>query len=416
MSKLKKVLALIVICIIVAIIVIVGLNWYQNRMLSSKKQSAIASEEIVKKGEYLVQVGDCASCHTNTDGAYLAGGYAMSTNFGTLYSSNITPSENYGIGRWTSQDFFKAMTAGIAPPSRNLYPAMPYNYFHGITREDSDAIYSYLMSIPEIDVAVPKDELPFPINQRSVMFGWNMLFFNKTPLPSASTGSSDSWKRGKYLVDTLGHCAMCHSPTGSFGELERDKYLEGGQLGRFQAPPLTPEALSQRGWTQDNLNIFLKKGTSAQGSAYGDMHMVIQNSTQHLVPSDVEAITTYLMGDEPMSPNSAAPVQTGIIGEDQYLMLCSGCHNLDGSGKPNVSVSLNDNSTVRNPDPNNLIAVILDGLPWETFPNGEVYQAMPGFSDDLNDQQVAELVNYLRLKWGGASNSVNGDSVTAIRK
>lgn len=398
------------------IIVLCFLTWLENRTPSTSKQTIHTTQEVITRGEYLTKVGDCASCHTAVDGAMLAGGYPMATPFGLLYGSNITPSVEYGIGRWTSDDFHSAITDGISPPSRNLYPAMPYSYFHGITREDSDAIYAYLMSIPAIDVPPLQNKLTFPFNQRMLLIGWNVLFLDTTPLPSVSEGNSDAWKRGKYLVDTLGHCAMCHSPMGEFGELKRDQILQGGVLGRFSAPALTPVALSDRGWDQNNLQQYLATGIAKQGSAFSDMYLVIHNSTQYLTDPDINAISTYLMGDQPLAPKIIDLGNGNTNGRQTYLELCSGCHNLDGTGKPNVAVAMLDNSTVRNSDSRNLIVAILDGLPWQTFPNDERFQSMPSFAKDLSNEQMADLVNYLRATWGGLPEDVIPNHVENLRK
>ncbi len=410
----KKRIALGLILIIIAVIGF--LTWQEHRQPSTPEQHVSFNHEIIAHGEYLTKVGDCASCHTAVDGAMLAGGYPMATPFGLLYASNITPSAEYGIGRWTSDDFHKAITEGIAPPSRHLYPAMPYSYFHNITREDSNAIYAYLMSIPPIDIPALKNQLGFPFNQRSLLIGWNMLFFDKSPLPSASIGDSDEWKRGKYIVDTLGHCAMCHSPMGEFGELKRDQVLQGGILGRFAAPALTPSALSERGWTHNDLKQYLTNGISQQGSAFSDMYLVIHNSTQYMKENDIDAIATYLMGDKPLAPKSISPSIGNDNGRQIYLELCSGCHNLDGSGKPNVAVAMQNNSTVRNPDAHNLIVAILDGLPWQSFPNDERFQSMPSFAKDLDNNQISDLVNYLRATWGGLPENISPDQIEGLRK
>ncbi|WP_034855426.1 c-type cytochrome [Ignatzschineria larvae DSM 13226] len=408
---------IIYVVIIIMVAVIAFFSWEERRTPDTPLQTNQASKEQIQRGEYLAKLGDCASCHTAENGAMLAGGYAMDTPFGLLYSSNLTPSADYGIGRWTSDDFYRAMTDGVAPPNRNLYPAMPYTYFTNITREDSDALYAYLMSIPAIDVAIPENELGFPFNQRMMLMGWNLLFLDKTPLPAISEGDSEAWKRGKYIVDTLGHCAMCHSPMGELGELERDKLLQGGILGSFQAPNITPKGLAERGWTKADLKTYFKEGIAPQGSAFSDMYLVIKNSTQYLSESDIDAIATYLMGDKPLAPREIATkeVAAGAPGRDLYLNMCAGCHNDDGLGKPNVAVSMIGNSTINNPDSHNLITAILEGLPWQTFPNYERFQSMPAFKNELTDEEIATLVNYLRTTYADLPGDVTSHEVKALR-
>lgn len=414
MSK-KKIFGIIIILIFA---VLAFFTWEENRKPDTPKQNVQASKEVLEKGKYLSKVGDCASCHTTENGAMLAGGYKMVTPFGTLYSSNITPSADFGIGRWTADDFYRAMTEGIAPPNRNLYPAMPYAYFNNITREDSDALYAYLMSLPEIDVAPPKNELPFPYNQRLILMGWNMLFLDPEELPPASKGDSPEWERGRYIVNTLGHCAMCHTPMGAFGQAEADKVFQGGVLGRFAAPDITPEGLSERGWTKADLEQYFKKGIAPQGSTFSDMYLVMKNSTQYMTSADIKAIATYLMGDEPLKPKEVTlkVVTDSNNGRDLYLNMCAACHNENGLGKPNVAVSMIGNSTVRNPDSRNLIVAILDGLPWQVFPDYERLQAMPAFKDELDNAEIAELTNYLRATWAGLPADVTEAEVKALRQ
>lgn len=413
MSKTK----IIGIILLMIIAVLAFFTWEEHRKPTTEKQVVNAPKEVIERGQYLTKVGDCASCHTAQNGAMLAGNYEMKTPFGTLYSSNITPSADFGIGRWTSDDFYRAMTEGIAPPNRNLYPAMPYSYFNNITREDSDAIYAYLMSLPPIDIAPQKNKLPFPYNQRMILVGWNMLFLDPEELPSASKGNSAEWNRGKYIVNTLGHCAMCHTPMGAFGEPKADMVMQGGILGDFAAPNITPEGLAERGWTKPDLEQYFKTGLAPQGSTFSDMYLVMKNSTQYMTNEDISAITTYLMGDNPLPPKEITLLHnTNDNGRDLYLNMCAACHNENGMGKPNVSVAMIGNSTVRNPDSRNLIMTILEGLPWQTFPGYERLQAMPAFKDEMTNLEIADLVNYLRTSWAGLPGNITESDIQTLRK
>ena len=403
---------------LIAIVIIVwaALFWYESRTLDGPVQKVTASDQEIELGRYLTLAGDCAACHTAANGAPMAGGYPVDTPFGVIYSSNLTPSAEFGIGRWTKDDFHRALTEGISPPSRHLYPAMPYTSYKGVTREDSDAIYSYLMSQKAVDVAPPENSLPFPFNQRAAMIGWNLLFFNDKPLPDSSQGSSPEWLRGRYLTNVLEHCAECHTPRGIMGEMEIDKLMKGGSLGRFTAPDITPEALAARGWTTDDLHQFFMTGLAPQGSAYSDMHPVIYLSTQHLTSEDNRAIATYLMGDTPPATLPAKVGNGNAQGRQIYLESCSGCHSYDGSGKPNVAVAMKGNSTLRDVDSTNLINAILDGLPEQPFPNNQYMQSMPGFASKLDDKQLSELINFLRVEWGGQPADVSPEMVKAQRQ
>ncbi|MBP1016333.1 c-type cytochrome [Serratia fonticola] len=410
----KKRLALLI--VLIAAIVIAVLWWRENRSYDGPVQQVTASSEQIARGRYLTQAADCAACHTAAGGAPLAGGYPLDTPFGTIYGSNLTPSADQGIGRWTKDDFFLALTQGVAPGGRHLYPAMPYTSYKGISREDADAIYAYLMSRPAVDVAIPANDMPFPFNQRMALIGWNLLFRNSDPLPASSQGSSAEWQRGRYLSDVLGHCGECHTPRGMLGQMEVNKPMQGGDLGRFIAPDITPQALAQRGWTPEDLSRFLSTGLAPQGSAFSEMHMVVDLSTRHLTPEDHRALVTYLMGDKPPQPVAAKIGQGSDAGRITYLDQCSACHERDGAGIPHVAVAMRNNATLRQPDGKNLIVSVLDGLPAQQFPGNESMQSMPGFADRLDDAQIAELVNYLRVTWGGLPADITAEQVKALRK
>ncbi|AYM91921.1 cytochrome c [Serratia sp. 3ACOL1] len=410
----KKRLALLI--VLIAAIVIAVLWWRENRSYDGPVQQVTSSSEQIARGRYLTQAADCAACHTAAGGAPLAGGYPLDTPFGTIYGSNLTPSADQGIGRWTKDDFFLALTQGVAPGGRHLYPAMPYTSYKGISREDADAIYAYLMSRPAVDVAIPANEMPFPFNQRMALIGWNLLFRNSDPLPASSQGSSAEWLSGRYLSDVLGHCGECHTPRGMLGQMEVNKPMQGGDLGRFIAPDITPQALAQRGWTPEDLSRFLSTGLAPQGSAFSEMHMVVDLSTRHLTPEDHRALVTYLMGDKPPQPVAAKIGQGSDAGRITYLDQCSACHERDGAGIPHVAVAMRDNATLRQPDGKNLIVSVLDGLPAQQFPGNESMQSMPGFADRLDDAQIAELVNYLRVTWGGLPADITAEQVKALRK
>lgn len=392
------------------------LTWMEHRKPATPLQVVKSDPILIQKGEYLAQMGDCTACHTADDGPFLAGGHAMATPFGTIYGTNLTPSADHGIGRWTADDFHTALTEGVAPPSRHLYPAMPYTSFHDVTREDSDALYAYLMSLPAVDRTIATTDLPFPFDQRASLIGWNMLFFDKSEPAATSVGNSESWQRGKYLVDTLGHCAMCHAPMGELGGFDKSVAMTGGNIARFKGPDITPEALAERGWSPESLKQYLTTGLAPQGSAFGDMFKVVSYSLQYATEEDANAIVTYLMGDNPLPAKEIAVRESNnIAGQQLYMSLCASCHVKDGSGKPHTAIAMINNSTIRNNDPNNLITAIFDGIPAQAFPNNERMAGMPGFKDKLNDQQTADLVNYLRDQWGGLDTKVSVTEIAQYR-
>ncbi|VVE84303.1 cytochrome C oxidase Cbb3 [Pandoraea sputorum] len=376
-----------------------------------------APSELIARGKYLTRAADCAACHTSADGAPFAGGVPLKSPFGTFYGTNITPDKTNGIGGWTAEEFYRALHDGIAP-DKALYPAMPYTSYRQMTRADSDAIYAYLMSVKPAAVPNRKHDLSFPYNVRMAMRAWDWMFLKDT-LPDASKGQSADWLRGRYLANALGHCAECHTPRGTFGQLDKAKPLGGAALARIAAPDLTPEALAARGWTVKDLQTFFGTGIAPQGSAFGEMYPVVHLSTQYLTPDDLRSLSTYLLGDAPPAPKPLPenPDTSKLMaGRNMYLAVCAGCHAADGTGKPHVAVSMLGNSTVRQKDPRNLIITILDGVEAQKFPGLEAMQDMPGFDKRLTDAQISELTNYLRVAYGGQAGDVNSEIVKQLRQ
>ena len=378
-----------------------------------------STPEQIAKGRYLARAADCAACHTVAGGAPLAGGVQLDSPFGTFYGTNITPDPVYGIGTWSADAFYRSLHDGVSP-RHHLYPAMPYTSYRSMTRDDSDAIYAYLMAQKPAAVPNVKAKLKFPFNVRVAVTGWNMLFLDDT-LPDASAGKSPAWNRGRYLANALGHCAECHTPRGVFGQMNGAKALQGSTLGRVAPPDITPAALAARGWTAVDLQQFLATGMSRQGSAFGEMHPVVMLSTQHLLPDDLSAMSTYLLGDNPLA---AAPEPVAMdagatqqaAGRAVYLGVCAGCHGRVGEGRPHVAVSMQGSSTLRQKDPHNLIVAMLDGIRAADFPGTGKLQDMPGFAATLSDDELAQLGNYLRVSWGGQPGDVTASAVRALRQ
>ncbi|MFQ6576414.1 c-type cytochrome [Pseudomonas sp. UM16] len=360
----------------------------------------------VKRGEYLARAADCMACHTAEGGAPFAGGLPIHSPFGTIWGSNITPDKEFGIGGYSADEFFAALTQGKRKDGANLYPAMPYTSYHLITREDSDAIHAYMMSVAPIHRPAPETRLSFPFNVRMGLSGWNMLYGKSVELQSTE-GKSPTWQRGQYMVEVLGHCGECHTPRNSIGALQQDKRLTGGLLNGYLAPSLLAQDLAERGWTTPDLTTFLKHGMSAQGSMFNEMFPVVHHSTQHLEDADLAAMATYLLGDQPPPAKVVKAVAFDQLsdsakrGRQQYFNVCAGCHGVEGEGKPHIAVAMQGNTVLRQADSRNLAKVILDGIREQQFTGFERMQPMPGFADKLSDEQVVDLINYLREAWGG---------------
>jgi mono/diheme cytochrome c family protein len=389
-------------------------RWWSGR---GPVQTVQADAQQLARGRYLLDAADCAACHTAAGGAPFAGGVPLHSPFGTIYGTNITPDPDHGIGRYTADDFFHALTAGEARDGHQLYPAMPYVSYKSMTRADSDAIYAYLMNQLAVKQANQSNDVRFPANIRSGLHAWNLLFAGAQARP-ASQGNSPAWQRGRYQVETLGHCGECHSPRSALGAVDRDRPLAGNsELGRFAAPDITPQGLAARGWADESLREYLATGLSAIAVASDEMLHVVNLSTSRLDAPDLDAMTIYLLGDAPPAPVTAASAvaSDGVAGQRHFLDLCAGCHGRDGGGVPNVAVSLRANTSVRDSNPHNLIVAVLDGLPEHDFPGLARMQEMPGFASDLDDAEVAGLVTWLRQQFGGQS-AVDARFVRELRR
>jgi mono/diheme cytochrome c family protein len=411
---------------VAAVLVAVALSTFiALRLLGGKTGGAVqvvnAPAELVARGKYLAEAADCAACHSAPGGAPYAGGLAMQSGFGTIYATNITPDPDNGIGRWNADDFWRALHDGIRRDGQQLYPAMPYTSYRGMTWADADAIYAYVMQLRPMKVANLRTQLDFPYDIRLGMIGWNLLFLTDS-VPAASTGSSAAWQRGRYLANVLGHCGECHTPRGMLGQMELSEPLAGFALGRVAAPDITPAGLASRGWTAASLRTYFGRGIAGPASAFSDMHQVIMLSTRNLTAEDNNVLVTFLLGDRPPPPAPLSPADPAVLeaaargaGRGDYVALCAGCHGLEGGGVPNTVVALRNNSTLRLADPRNLLVAMLDGIGAENFPHRASLQAMPGFADKLSDQQAAGLANYLRVVWGGQKPDVTAAAVRALR-
>ncbi|MEO4045636.1 cytochrome c [Pseudomonas sp. CAU 1711] len=379
-----------------------------------------ADEQLIERGRYLAHAADCVACHTAEGGAPYAGGLPLASPYGIIYGTNITPDKTHGIGHYSADDLYRALTEGERPDGVKLYPAMPYTSYHLIRREDSDAIHAYLMSLEPVARPNPQTELAFPYNIRFGMAFWNLLYKNRVQLEPAE-GRSETWQRGQYLVEVLGHCGECHTPRNALGALEQDRRLQGGLLGGYQAPSLLAEDLAARGWNTDDLARFLKHGISAQGSMFNEMFPVLHHSTQYLPEDDHRAMATYLLGDQPPPARSIEARALDSLGDSarrgrqHYLNVCAGCHGSEGEGVPHVAVAMNGNTTLRLDDARNLLRVIDDGIREQQFTGFERMQPMPGFHAALDDAELTDLLNYLRQTWGGIDAELGEAEVGVLR-
>ena len=389
------------------------LLWFDLGLLAGNAVAQTAADDVVARGAYLARAGDCVSCHTAPGGQPYAGGYKLDTPFGYLRSPNITPDAVTGIGRWTADDFWRALHQGVNQRGQDMYPVMPFDFYTRVTREDSDAIFAYLRSVPAVRNAVVVNHLRFPFNQRWSMAVWRELYFSPgshKPDPAKSA----TWNRGAYLVEGLGHCSACHSPRNALGGIEKDKAYTGATIDGWFALNLTSELHTGLGsWTVEQIATYLKTGAVAgKTTALGPMALVVKNSTSQMSEADLSAMATYLKdipANSTLRQGKPAPDPTRAAGASLYLDHCAGCHQAGGRGMPGVFPPLAGNGVVLASDPADILKVVLHGVPAQ----GK-YVPMPAFAGQLNDQQVADLANYLRTSWGNGA-AANTTAAKAAR-
>jgi mono/diheme cytochrome c family protein len=394
--------------------------------LCSISGAARADEHsVVVKGEYLARAGDCIACHTIPGGALFAGGRPMATPFGTLYSSNITPDPTTGIGSWTADQFYGAMHTGRFPDGGLMYPAMPFGSYTKVTRADSDAIFAYLRSVPPVHRPDTPHDLRFPFDNRSLILGWRTLFFQEGEYNPDPAKSAD-WNRGAYLVQGLGHCAMCHTPINALGGNSDSKAFEGGliPMQNWYAPSLTSNKEAGLGdWSIEEIVNLLRTGVSHRGAVYGPMAEVTFDSLQYLNDADVRAMAIYLkslsQGSPPTQQTSAVPAPESSLlmafGQTVYAKNCAVCHAADGRGMPPAYPPLASNPSIQMASAVNPIRMVLNGgFPPGTEGNPMPY-GMPPFAQNLSDDEVAAVVTYIRAAWGNRGEAVSARQANELR-
>ena len=364
--------------------------------------------ELVARGAILAGAGNCASCHTVKGGPDFAGGLPLATGFGTLYSSNITPDPETGIGRWSEAAFARAMHEGVARDGSHLFPAFPFDHFTKVTDEDLTALYAYLMTQKPVQAAQKPSTLPFPLNIRALQAGWKLLFLHKG-VYQADPIKSAEWNRGAYLAEGLGHCGACHTPRNALGAEKSGAAYGGATIGGWIAPALTAANPSPAPWTQDELFAYLRSGASIlHGTAAGSMSEVVHDGLARLPDPDIHAIAVYFADIDQASARAAATelaiakaAAASTFGLAQlsdpdahlYVSACASCHYSAASAPLAVRPDLSLNSALSLSEPTNFVKVVLSGI---TLKDGMPGVMMPGFAHTLSDAEVARLAAYLR--------------------
>jgi mono/diheme cytochrome c family protein len=382
-------------------------------------RTAEPSAETIAHGKALVDAGDCASCHTADPAKPFAGGVRIDTPFGAITTPNLTPDRDTGIGAWSDPDFYRALRYGVAPDGSRYYPAFPYPNFTKLTRDDILAIRAYLATLAPIPNKPPPSSLRFPFNFRVVMRVWNWLFFTPGILDPDQQKGTD-WNRGRYLVEGLGHCGACHTPKNMFGADKSGQYLAGGKVDGWFAPRLDGAARSGlKSWSVDDIVEYLQSGRNAKSHADGLMAEVVVNSTSKMSDGDIKAIAVYLksLSAGPPEPEVTAPSDAAMkVGQAIYAHNCIACHEADGSSSPRIYPPLNGNALLQSADPSSTLRIILDGAQTVTTPRAPNPGSMPGYAKDLNDQEIADVTNYIRNSFGNAAPPVTADEVARARK
>lgn len=371
--------------------------------IEAPKASAF-DDATVARGANLAAIGNCSICHTAENGRVFAGGRGMSTPFGIIYSTNITPDPLTGIGQWSEQAFARAMREGVNREGEHLYPAFPYDHFTLMSDEDVRALYAYLMTREPVRATAPANELPFPLNIRDGLAAWKALFFRPGRF-RPDLHHDATWNRGAYLVEGVGHCGACHTPRNVLGAEKKRLMLTGGKVEGWNAYALDRSSPSPVAWTADSLAFYLRRGWHGRhGIARGPMSDVT-SSLRTVQESDVRAIATYIASQMQGAPSDARPAPTSRsettasteyqLGAAVYESACATCHG--GTRPPPFGgIDFTRSTAIHAPNPRNIINVTLHGLHGQP---GDPAPIMPGFDATLSDEQLEALLVYLRARF-----------------
>ena len=413
MSKLTK--ALTGLCGLLA--VLVAVVWLLNTRGDALVESPLAATSTAERGAYLAQVGNCAGCHTARGGQPYAGGLAVETPFGSVYASNLTPDAATGIGRWTRAEFWRAMHHGRSKDGRLLYPAFPYTSYTLVTRDDADALFAYLKSLPAVAQPSKPPTLRFPYNSQAALAVWRALFFKPDSYQADASQSAD-WNRGAYLTEGLGHCSACHAARNALGATD-GLNLAGGLIPvqNWYAPSLiAPQEAGLQSWRIDDIKALFKTGMTAQASVNGPMAEVVLGSTQHWNDADLNAMAVYLKALPPsIAATPTLPGKTTERGSKLYEQHCAQCHGDDGKGVPNAYPALAGNRTVVIPQTANLVQMVLNGGYAPATQGNPRPFGMPPFVLVLNDTDIAAVLTHIRSSWGHQAGSVSAFDVGRVR-
>ncbi|KDD55459.1 putative gluconate 2-dehydrogenase cytochrome c subunit [Bordetella bronchiseptica OSU553] len=445
----KKALAILGALVALAVLATLALIYVPVKVTPPNEALAADWKAEPGRGKYVMRAGDCMACHTASGGSPLAGGRGIPTPMGTIWSSNITPDKETGIGDWTLDQFRAALVDGIGVKEGHLYPAMPYENYRFMSEGDIRALYDYLMKeVPPVRNEVQATRLSFPFNLRFGLRAWNWLALRGE---SAFKPASDDklQTRGQYLVEGAGHCAACHSPRTAFmaqdGTVARDAaFLSGGVLDGWTAPALRGADSAIATWSTAQLAGYLATGRNAHATASGEMALAIEHSLQYLSDDDLNAMAAFLKGMDG-KPVQDIPAQVAMpgphaipaaqadeagqatarlltaaspdmpLGARLYLDNCAGCHFVTGKGAAEIFPQLQGSAVVLGKDAGPLLSIILNGTAVPSTGRRPMRLAMQGYADRLSDEEVAVLASFVRSGWGNQAGAVTQEQVAAAR-
>ena len=387
----------------------------------------LATADAVKRGEYLARAADCMVCHTAIGGTQYAGGLGIPLPFGTLYSTNITPDKETGIGGYSDQDFINAVKHGVRRDGVNLYPAMPFTSYGYMTDADVLAIKAYLFSLPPVHAANRRDTLAFPYNQRWTMVAWSLMFDTSASF-RPNPERSPEWNRGAYIAEALAHCGDCHTPRNLAFALDNRRKFAGAVAAGWRAFNITSEKATGIGdWSDSDLIVYLSTGhASGRGTAAGPMGEAVDQSFSRMAPSDIRALVAYLRSipaivsaDLPAKlapPAPPSPKQGGVAaevaGKRVYESACTGCHGWTGVSEISPFATISGARAVNDRSAINVAQIVISGTTRST-PQGAL--SMPGFGHVYSDVEIAAVANYVTGRFGSAPSAITATDVAALR-
>jgi len=398
-------------------------NWGRQAPAGRDPAARLDDPARIAQGAYLARAGNCAACHTARAGAPLAGGRPIETPFGTVYSSNLTPDAETGLGAWNAREFWTALYLGRSRDGRLLTPAFPYNHTSVITREDSDALFAWLRQQTPVRQANAPHALRWPTGTQAALAVWRSLYFRPAPF-QPDPQQSAAWNRGAYLVQGLGHCAACHSPRNALGASGPVDDLSGGRipgLNWYATNLLSERESGLASMPLEEMVRLLRTGQNATASTSGPMGEVVQHGLQHLSPEDLGAMATYLqararaqpaLAPAPATPPSPARAQQG---RKVYEAQCAQCHGDQGQGAGGLYPALAGNRAVLLDDPTNLVRMVLHGGFGPATSERPRPFGMPPYVLSLSDADIAAVLTHLRSQWGHQAPEVTPLQVLQIR-